>query len=224
MEIQRPMIAPSILSANFWNLGKDIKEAKDAGAKWLHIDVMDGHFVPNITIGPLVLGAISKCTSLFKDVHLMIERPYDLIGAFCDAGADLITIHLEIPTDIPKTIIKIRDRGMKVGISINPDTPVSAIYEYLPRVDLVLIMSVHPGFGGQKFIPGSIEKIRMLKKKIEELKANVLIEVDGGINRSTIKDAYLAGADILVAGSAVFNERSTVKENIRELERVLLIE
>jgi len=224
MDAKRPLIAPSILSADFWNLGKDIRDAEEAGIQWLHIDVMDGHFVPNITIGPLVVRAISKYTSLMKDVHLMIEKPLDYIDEFSEAGADLITIHFESSGDIPGTIRRIRDNHRKVGISVNPDTPVSAIYRYLPDVDLVLVMSVHPGFGGQKFIPRSIEKIRELKREIARTRSDAMIEVDGGINKTTIKDACLAGADILVAGSAVFNEGSTVKKNIAVLEREIPIQ
>jgi len=217
MKFEKPILAPSILSANFWNLGEDIRQAEDAGCKWLHIDVMDGHFVPNITIGPLVVRAISKRTDMIKDVHLMIENPVDYIDPFMEAGADLLTVHYESGTEYLQSIRKIRDGGIKAGISINPDTSVSVVEELLHEVDLVLLMSVHPGFGGQKFIPDTLEKIRRIKANIGRQGVNVLIEVDGGINISTIGDARKAGADVLVAGSAVFNDRGSIGGNVEDL-------
>lgn len=217
MKFEKPILAPSILSANFWNLGVDIRQVEDAGCKWLHIDVMDGHFVPNITIGPLVVRAISKRTDMIKDVHLMIERPTEYIKSFIEAGADLLTVHYESGTEHLEAIKIIKERGIKAGISIKPDTPVSAIKGLLSEVDLVLIMSVHPGFGGQKFIPGSLERIRNIKAEIEKQHVDVLIEVDGGINISTIKDACKAGAEILVAGSAIFNDMASINKNVKDL-------
>ncbi len=217
MKFEKPILAPSILSANFWNLGEDIRQVEDAGCEWLHIDVMDGHFVPNITIGPLVVRAISKKTDMIKDVHLMIENPVDYIDPFIEAGADLLTVHYESGTEFMQSIRKIKNGGVKAGISVNPETPVSVIKRILREVDLVLLMSVHPGFGGQKFIPDTLEKIRRIKAEIENRGENVLIEVDGGINISTIRDVCEAGADILVAGSAIFNDRGSIEKNVGDL-------
>lgn len=199
------LIAPSILSANFAKLGEEIKAVESLGVDWIHVDVMDGHFVPNITVGPVVVEAIRKTTKLPLDVHLMIEKPDDYIDAFLKAGADHLTIHQEAAVHLHRTVHAIRGSGKKAGVSINPATSVETLIEILPMVDLVLVMSVNPGFGGQNFIESSLAKIQKLAILREELKLNFLIEVDGGLNANTVKKVSEAGCDVFVAGSAVFH-------------------
>ena len=197
-------VAPSILSADFSQLANEIIKIEEAGADWVHIDVMDGHFVPNLTFGPPVVAAIRKVTKLPFDVHLMVTNPQDLIEPFLKAGADIITVHAETAHHLHRLIQTIKEHGKKAGVSLNPSTPLAVVEEVLDDLDMVLIMSVNPGFGGQKFIPGAIDKISRLQAKIKQRKLNVAIEVDGGINASTARQVIAAGATILVAGSAVY--------------------
>jgi len=197
-------VAPSILSADFSQLANEIVRVEDAGADWIHIDVMDGHFVPNLTFGPPVVTAIRKVTKLPFDVHLMVTNPQDLIEPFVQAGADIITVHAETAPHLHRLIQAIKDSGKKAGVSLNPSTPLNAVEDVLNDVDMILIMSVNPGFGGQKFIPGAIDKIARLKAQIEKRELSVDIEVDGGINAATARQVIAAGANILVAGSAIY--------------------
>ena len=211
------LIAPSILSADFANLKDEIKKVELAGADWLHIDVMDGHFVPNITIGPQVVKSLRKETNLTFDVHLMIENPLKYIDSFAQVGADYITVHYEAcENNIDEVINKIKSNNIKTGISIKPKTPIEVLKPLLDKIDLVLIMSVEPGFGGQKYIETSTEKIRQLKKISPE---KLIIEVDGGINQETAKLAVEAGADALVAGAYVYGAND-VKQAINSLKIV----
>lgn len=204
-------IAPSILSADFTKLGEEIKDVESAGADYIHVDVMDGHFVPNITIGPLIVEAIRPITSLPLDVHLMIENPDDYIPLFAAAGASIISVHQEACVHLHRTIQLIKGLDVKAGVVINPATPTIMIKEILPYVDLVLIMSVNPGFGGQAFIKESISKISQISKWREELGLSFEIQVDGGVNHETAKACVMAGADVLVAGSAIFNQSNRNK-------------
>lgn len=199
-------IAPSILSADFAKLGEEIKSVETGGADMIHVDVMDGHFVPNITIGPLIVEAIRPVTKLPLDVHLMIENPDQYIEAFAKAGADYITVHVEACPHLHRTIHHIKSFGVKAGVVLNPATPVDTIQHIIEDVDLVLLMSVNPGFGGQKFIPAVLPKITQLKEMIDEKGLDVEIEIDGGVNEETARLCVEAGATILVAGSAVYNK------------------
>jgi ribulose-phosphate 3-epimerase len=198
------MIAPSILSADFSRLGKEIAAVEAAGADWIHIDVMDGHFVPNITIGPGVIASIRKTTKLPFDVHLMIENPERYIDDFAKAGADGITVHAEATIHLHRTVAMIREKGLKAGVSLNPATPICLIEPILSNVDLLLVMTVNPGFGGQKFIEEMLPKIVAVKRMIHEIAPEVLLEVDGGVTLNNIRAIADTGADVLVAGSAIF--------------------
>ena len=209
-------IAPSILSANFAALGEDIRKVEEAGAQLLHIDVMDGHFVPNITIGPVVLKSIRKVTQLPLDVHLMISDPDKYIPAFADAGADMITVHSEATVHLDRTLNFIRSHKVRAGVSINPATPVSIIQHAFPLIDMLLIMSVNPGFGGQEFIPYTLEKVAQARKTITEKKYSCVIEIDGGIDTPLIPSVVQAGASILVVGSAIFG-RQDPGAKVREM-------
>jgi ribulose-phosphate 3-epimerase len=200
------ILAPSILSANFANLEKEIRSVEMGGADWIHCDVMDGKFVPNITFGPIVVKAVNKITKLPVDVHLMIEKPDDFLEDFIKAGADYLTVHQEEVVHLHRTVSRIKELGAKAGVAINPATPVNSLCEILEFVDMVLVMSVNPGFGGQKFIENSIKKIRELKSIREERELNFLIEVDGGVDTNTAKKLKDAGTDVFVSGSAIFSK------------------
>lgn len=201
-----PMIlSPSLLSANFSNLERDVRALEEAGVKYLHIDVMDGMFVPNITIGIPVVAALRKITNLVLDVHLMIDKPERYIDEFCNAGSDIITVHAESTVHLQRTLSMIRERGIKAGVALNPSTPLCAIENVMPDLDTVLIMSVNPGFGGQKFIPGSIKKISALRDMIKASGEYIAISVDGGVTKDNIYEVTKAGAQVCVAGTAVFS-------------------
>ncbi|GMB08504.1 ribulose-5-phosphate 3-epimerase [Thermolongibacillus altinsuensis] len=204
-------IAPSILSANFAKLGEEILDVERGGADYIHVDVMDGHFVPNITIGPLIVEAIRPLTSLPLDVHLMIEEPDRYIPVFAKAGADYLSVHVEACPHLHRTIHLIKEHGVKAGVVLNPHTPVSMIEHIIEDVDLVLLMTVNPGFGGQAFIPAVLPKIRQVAQLVKEKNVPVEIEVDGGINRETARLCVEAGANVLVAGSAIYNEADRAK-------------
>jgi len=213
-------IAPSILSADFSCLGEEIRRVEDAGADWIHVDVMDGHFVPNITVGPFILEAVRRITTLPLDVHLMIERPELFIGEFIDAGADIITVHVEACTHLHRTIQSIKEKGKKAGISLNPATPLVMISEILGDIDLLLIMSVNPGFGGQRFIPSVLDKIRGAREMVDRAGVKVAIEIDGGVKLDNIGMISSAGADIFVSGSGVFGTKD-YKTTIGEMRRII---
>lgn len=213
-------IAPSILSADFANLGRDILKTVEAGADWIHIDVMDGSFVPNISFGLPVIKAIRPLTDKLFDVHLMIVNPSSFIDDFADAGADLINFHYEAEIHVDRAVEKIRARGLKAGITLNPATPVSVLQNILPKLDMVLIMSVNPGFGGQSFIPYTLDKVRELRTMADKLNPGLLIEIDGGMTADTIRSAVDAGVDVVVAGSAVYRN-GEVSRNILDLRNAL---
>lgn len=205
------LIAPSILSADGGKLGEEIAAVEKAGADWIHVDVMDGHFVPNITMGPAIIKALRKSTGLPFDVHLMIQHPENFIEAFADAGADYLTVHVEASIHLHRTLELIKKAGKKAGVSLNPATPLCAVEEILPDLDLLLIMSVNPGFGGQQFIENSLDKIKRAAAMIEKLPQKPLLEVDGGVNLQNIAAIARAGADVLVAGAAVFGTKDYVQ-------------
>ena len=212
-------IAPSILSADFSKLGDEIKSVESAGADWIHVDVMDGHFVPNITIGPLVVEAVRRVTSLPVDVHLMIENPDRYIKDFVKAGADLISVQVEACVHLNRTVQLIKELDRRAGVVLNPSTPLSSLEWIMEDVDFIMIMSVNPGFGGQKFISNSLDRVRTLRQMIRDRGLATLIEIDGGVNEKTIKNISDAGVDVFVAGSAIFKSPDYKKtiDRFREL-------
>ncbi|HKC65017.1 MAG TPA: ribulose-phosphate 3-epimerase [Pyrinomonadaceae bacterium] len=214
-------IAPSILSADFARLGEEIAAVERGGARILHVDVMDGHFVPNITVGLPVVKSIRRATELPIDTHLMITEPGVYAEQFVDAGASMVSIHVEIDPHLHRTLMCIKDKGARAGVAINPATPLVALEEALPFADYILIMSVNPGFGGQKFIPTSLDKVRRLKRMIEDRGLKTRIEIDGGIDRNNIAEVAAAGAEIIVSGSAIFNE-SDPAEAVRTLREATM--
>ena len=217
--MKKIQISPSILSADFSQLGNEIKRLEEGGADMIHVDVMDGHFVPNLTIGPPVIKALRKQCSIKFDVHLMISPVHKYIEAYSDAGADIITIHPEATENLGESILKIKSLNKKVGVSLNPETKIDLIIDYLEKIDLVLIMSVNPGFGGQKFMPKVLDKIRELKKIQSKNNLNFDIEIDGGINFDNCQSAIEAGANILVSGTTVFKSNNgDIKKNINLLK------
>ena len=216
-----PILAPSILAADFRQLGAEIAACESAGADWIHVDVMDGHFVPNLTLGPFIVDACRKATSLPLDVHLMIEKPENMLEAFAKAGADRLTVHVETCPHLHRTIQQIKDLGCKAGVTLNPGTPISAIEPILHLVDLVLVMSVNPGFGGQSFIEESLARIAELRSRLDSVNPQAWLEVDGGISEATLPRVRSAGADAFVAGSAVFNHPKGLAEGVQVLKSLL---
>lgn len=213
-------IAPSILSADFGKLAEEIQKVEAAGADLIHVDVMDGHFVPNLTFGPPVIASIRKVTRLPFDVHLMIEKPERAIQDFADAGSDIITIHVEAETHLHRAIEFIKEKGIKAGVSLNPATPLCLIDEIIEDIDLLMVMSVNPGFGGQQFIESTLAKIKKARTLIDERAPRVLLEVDGGVKLDNMKSIKEAGADIFVAGSAIFKSRD-YKQTIQAMKKIL---
>lgn len=205
MKDQKVILAPSILSADFSRLGEEIAAVEKAGADIIHLDVMDGKFVPNITIGPGVVSSVKECTGLPLDVHLMIEDPYRHVDSFIKAGADMVSVHIEAAVHLHRTVCKIREGGAKSGVAVNPATDINGLRYIIDDIDFILIMSVNPGFGGQAFIPSSLEKLRNLSEMLSRVGAEVMIQVDGGIGPENAGEVVAAGAQILVAGSAIFH-------------------
>jgi ribulose-phosphate 3-epimerase len=199
-------LAPSILSADFSRLGQAVQDIERAGADWVHVDVMDGHFVPNLTFGPKMVADLSRATGLPLDVHLMIERPDDWVERYVEAGAAYVTVHIEALRDAHDTLARIRERGAGAGLTLNPETPIEAVLPFLDEVDLLLVMSVHPGFGGQQLIADTLEKVRALRRALDERTLGAELEVDGGIKVHNAAQVAAAGASVLVAGSAVFED------------------
>ena len=211
-------IAPSILSSDFGNLAREIRAVEEAGADYIHIDVMDGHFVPNLTVGPVVVECVRKLTRLPLDVHLMVERPENLLDAFIKAGSDIITVHVEATPHLHRAIQSIKEKGAKAGVSLNPSTPIQGIEPVIEDVDMVVIMSVNPGFGGQELIRSALAKIKRVRKLLDEAGSKAELEVDGGIKAENIRDVSLAGADVFVSGSGIFKTKD-YKKTIAEMRK-----
>ncbi len=211
------MIAPSILSADFAHLAKEIESVEKGGADLIHLDVMDGHFVPNMTIGPPVVSSIRQITHLPLDAHLMIEEPARYVDALIEAGANWISVHVEADVHLNRTIEHLRSQGVRAGVALNPATPISALEEVLPDVDFVLVMSVNPGFGGQRFIPSALQKIRKLRENVSFNKYRARIEVDGGVDAGNLQEVLEAGADVIVAGSAIFKSKTSPSDAVRQM-------
>ena len=214
----KPIISASILNSDFGNLESEIKKAEEAGVDWVHLDIMDGHFVPNISFGPHVVSTCKKITDLPLDVHLMISNPEKYIKDFSDSGADYISVHIENNPNIHRTLQEILSNGKRAGIVLNPGTPIGSIFSVLHMVDYVLVMSVNPGFGGQVFLPETLEKIKKLSYELNDRNLSIPIEVDGGLNEDTAKDAKNSGVNILVAGSFIFRNPKGIKEAVRILK------
>ena len=214
-------IAPSILSCDFSRLGEEIRSVQDGGADWIHVDVMDGHFVPNITIGPVITAGARRATDLPLDVHLMIENPDRYVEPFAESGADILTVHQEACPHLHRTVERIRELGVMAGVALNPATPLSAVQEVLPYVDVLLIMSVNPGFGGQRFIPTTLEKLRRARALLNEVGSQAELEVDGGVDGGNAAAVVEAGASVLVAGSAVYGHPDGAAQGVLAIRRAV---
>lgn len=222
MPKKTPVLAPSILSADFTRLGEQISACEQAGADWIHVDVMDGHFVPNLTFGPIILQACRRVTDLPLDVHLMVENPESMLEAFAEAGATRLTVHVETCPHLYRTLEQIRELGVLPGVTLNPGTPAIALKEILPLIDLVLVMTVNPGFGGQKFIEASLGKIADIRQMLDETGSTAWLEVDGGVSAATLPRLRAAGADAFVAGNAVFNHQGGIQAGVGALRELLV--
>jgi ribulose-phosphate 3-epimerase len=219
--VAEPRFAPSILSADFARLAEAVIAVERAGADWIHVDVMDGHFVPNLTFGPKMVADLRKATRLPLDVHLMIERPEDWVDRYADAGATYLTIHVEASQDVPGTLEAIRARGVRPGLTLNPETPVDAVLPYLESLDLALVMSVHPGFGGQKFIEDALDRVRAIRRTLDARSLAAELEVDGGIKPDNAARVVAAGATVLVAGSAIFEDPDGPVAALRKFKQAI---